>query len=123
MIISIGTDIVEVVRVKKAVSRLRFRDKCFTDAEILYCSSKKSTAFQSMAGLFAAKEAVSKAIGNGFRGFLPRDIEIVHDALGAPSVRLAKAVILPNDSNVKIMISISHEKNYATATAIICKVC
>jgi len=123
MILGIGTDIVEVARIKKAASRLRFVDKCFTDGEMAHCIAKKTSKYQSMAGLFAAKEAVAKAIGSGFRGFLPRDIEIIHDEKGAPRVKLSKHILLPGGSNsggeTKIMLSISHEKHYATAIALL----
>ena len=114
MVIGIGTDIVEVVRIEKTLNDEKFLNKTFTDAEIEYCRPKGAASF---AGLFAAKEAVAKAMGTGFRGFFPRDVEIWHDDAGQPRVKLSdKVEILTNSI---ILISIAHEKAYATAAAII----
>jgi len=113
-IFGIGTDIVEIKRMKKALQSKKFLEKCFSPAEIEYCGAKGAASF---AGHFAAKESVAKALGTGFRGFLPRDIEICHNALGLPFAKLSGKINLSAESMIKI--SISHEKNYATAMAII----
>jgi len=116
-ILGIGTDIVEIRRIEKSLNNPHFLQKCFTPQEIEYCKKKGVSAFKSYAGYFAAKEAVVKALGSGFKGFLPRDIEICHDDLGRPFARLSKKVNFC-ESN-KVFISISHEERYATALAII----
>ncbi|MCL2170114.1 MAG: holo-ACP synthase [Defluviitaleaceae bacterium] len=115
-IIGLGTDIVEVARVKKAISSEKFLTMCFTKAEVEYCSKKE---IQSFAGMFAAKESVAKAIGSGFSGFLPRDVEICHTDEGVPFVKLSNEIKLATNSS--IMLSISHENAYATAVAMIVK--
>lgn len=115
MILGIGTDIVEICRVEKAISKEVFLRKCFTEREITYCN--KGKAAQGFAGLFAAKESVVKALGTGFRGFLPRDVEICHDQLGKPVVKLSERVGMLKGAQIDI--SISHGKDYAVAMAII----
>ena len=117
MIFGIGTDIVEISRIERAVKSRALLAKCFTQAEIERCNAGKVTAAENFAGYFAAKEAVAKALGTGFRGFVPRDIEIYHDELGKPFVRLAEHINAPAD--VSIFVSISHGKEHATAMAVI----
>ena len=88
MIIGIGTDIIEIERIEIAVKRTKgFINKLFTENEINIFESR---GFKSevIAGNFAAKEAVSKALGTGFRGFGVKDIEILRDELGKPVVNL-----------------------------------
>ncbi|MCL2396609.1 MAG: holo-ACP synthase [Defluviitaleaceae bacterium] len=116
MILGVGTDIVEVSRMAKAIASQAFVGKCFTKSEIERCNAMKNAA-ASFAGCFAAKESVVKALGTGFRGFFPRDVEIFHDAMGRPHVRLAPSVDVPEGT--QISISISHEREYATAVAVI----
>jgi len=117
MIFGIGTDIIEIARIAKAVTKPSFLAKCFTEAEVARCNAGGVTAAENFAGYFAAKEAVAKALGTGFRGFAPCDIEIFHDKLGKPMVRLASHVNAPEGAVMHI--SISHGKEHATAMAII----
>ena len=112
----IGTDIIEIERVRVAASKPSFFDGVYTSAEKLYYISKDSRA-EVLAGMFCAKEAVVKALGCGFRGFRPNAVEITHDELGAPGVRLlGKAAEQFPDAQIEV--SISHCKEYATATAL-----
>ena len=117
MIFGIGTDIIEISRIAKAVKSRAFLVKCFTQAEIERCNAGGVMAAENFAGYFAAKEAVAKALGTGFRSFVPRDIEIYHDGLGKPFARLAEHTPVP--VNASIFISISHGKEHATAMAVI----
>ena len=113
---AIGVDIVEIARFDKYVKSLetRFCERVFTLNELEYLKTKKAA---SMAGLFAAKEAVAKALGTGFRGFYPHDIEIQHSESGAPHVVFhGKAKQLAHEA--KILISISHTKTLAVAVAL-----
>lgn len=117
MIIGIGTDIIEIQRVESACKRtLSFQGKVFTEVEIDYFQ-EKGERYESLAGMFAAKEAVSKALGTGFRGFSLKDIEVSHDPLGRPIINLyGKAKGLANSLGIRnIHLSISHCKAYATA--------
>lgn len=120
MIVGIGTDIVEIDRIQKAISHTRsFIDKVYTKREQEYYVSKHYRT-ETLAGFFAAKEAVSKALGTGFRNFGLKDIEIVPNSLGKPEVYLHQnAKLLCDELGIKhVLISISHCKEYATAFAI-----
>jgi len=91
MIIAVGTDAIEVERVRRAVDHPRwgerFRQRVFTAGEIAYCL-KRARYAESFAARFAAKEAVMKALGTGYgRGVWWRDIEVVRNS-GRPTVLL-----------------------------------
>ncbi len=75
MPVRIGTDLIEIERIRKALERPGFRDRCFTAAEQAYCDAKRNPA-ESYAARFAGKEAVGKALGCGVR-FTWKEIEIV----------------------------------------------
>ncbi|MFI3115766.1 MAG: holo-ACP synthase [Clostridia bacterium] len=104
MIKGIGTDIIEIERIRKAVLKEYFVKRVFTANEIAYAESKGDFA-QTFAGIFCAKESIIKAKG---RGFPFHELEILHDENGKPYC-----------SDEKIFISISHCKEYATAMAVI----
>ena len=116
MILGVGTDIVEISRMVEAVTGAAFVGMTFTEGEIAHCNAAKNAA-ESFAGHFAAKESVAKALGTGFRGFSPRDVEICHDAMGKPYVRPAVAIPIPQGAQIDI--SISHGRDYAVAVAVI----
>lgn len=78
----VGVDIIEIERVRRALERPGFRERCFTDAERAYCDSRARPA-ESYAARFAGKEAVGKALGCGVR-FTWKEIEIV----GRPKPRV-----------------------------------
>jgi phosphopantetheine--protein transferase-like protein len=80
----------------------------------------QSKPAQTMAGLFAAKEAVVKALGIGFSGFWPCDVEICHDIKGKPYVRLHNKA--RKYENHCIAVSISHTKTDAVAFALAMKI-
>ncbi|MGL6173129.1 MAG: holo-ACP synthase [Cellulosilyticaceae bacterium] len=120
MIIGIGTDIIEISRVKQAIERNeKFKQKLFTEKEQSYFE-KVNNRVESIAGNFAAKEAISKALGTGFRKFGMEDIEILRDGVGKPSVvLLGGAKVLGDQLGIEsIMITISHCKEYAVAFAV-----
>jgi len=116
----LGIDIVEIDRIERAVKKnSRFIYRIFTKREILYFSTPK-LKYSSVAGNFAAKEAVAKALGMGIRNFSWKDVEIIRDEFGKPQVVLhgkAKDMAIQRDINV-ILVSISHCRNYAVAEAI-----
>jgi holo-[acyl-carrier protein] synthase len=123
MNITCGTDIVEIGRIKKAVSKTSsFLDRIFTVAEQNYCMAKKAGRFSSLAARFAAKEAVSKAFGTGFgKDASPSEIEILNDSQGKPYINLSGSAkkTFTNIGAEKIDISLSHGKEYAVAFAVI----
>jgi holo-[acyl-carrier protein] synthase len=113
----LGIDIIKVERIRAALDRFgsRFSRRVLTDAERTYVRDRPET----MAGRWAAKEAVSKVLGLGVRGIGWRDIEIERLPTGQPAVRLhgraaARAVQLGMD---RVAVSISHESDYAVAIA------
>jgi len=123
VIAGIGIDIVEVYRIREALERTpRFIDRVFTDREIEYCRSKGVKQFESFAGRYAAKEAMFKALGTGWRGELAwKDIEILSDELGAPVLEYSGEVAMHLTALgcKDIHLSISHTENYAVAQIII----
>lgn len=115
----LGSDIIEVERIEAAIAKhgAPFLDRLFTLAEQEYCNRFRDSA-RHYAGRFAAKEAIVKALGTGFRegiGWL--DIEILNDAAGKPQVKLSPSAEAIFGSR-KIELSISHCKAYAMAVAI-----
>ena len=121
MIVGIGNDIIEIERVEKAISTEGFKAKVYTQREIENII-KRGNRTETYAGIFSAKEAISKAIGTGVREFSLTDLEILNDDLGKPYVIVSdklNKIIQRNKENYQIEIAISHSKKYATAMAII----
>lgn len=121
MIIGVGVDIVDVRRIKEILEKDNgFLEKIFTSNEIDDLKSRNLRP-EYVAGRFAAKEAVSKALGTGFRGFTFRDIVIDNTTLGKPIVTLiGKARIIANQSgDSTVHLSISHECDNAIAYAVL----
>lgn len=119
MIKGIGTDIIEINRIEAAIQSEHFKERIFTPKELeaLKIKHKKT---ESLAGLFAAKEAVSKALGTGFRNFGAADIEILTNELGKPEVTLKSGAkeLAEQLSINSIHLTISHCKAYAVAYAL-----
>ena len=121
MIVGIGNDIIEIERIEKAISKEGFKNKIYSQRE-LENIEKRGNRTETYAGIFSAKEAISKAIGTGVREFSLTDLEILNDDLGKPYVVVSEKLdkILRNKKeDYQIEISISHSKKYAIAMAII----
>jgi len=121
MIVGIGNDIIEIERIEKAISKEGFRNKIYTQRE-LENIKKRGNRAETYAGVFSAKEAISKAIGTGVREFSLTNLEILNDDLGKPYVVVSEKldkIIKSKKEDYKIEISISHSKKYAIAIAII----
>ncbi len=119
LIKGIGNDIIEIERIKRSISKHGqiFLKKIFTEKEISYCLQHKLSP-RHFAGRFAAKEAIAKALGTGIGKHLEwQDIEILNNTLGKPEVFLSQKAYQSFD-NPTLLLSISHCKLYATATAI-----
>lgn len=117
MIKGIGTDIIEISRIIKTIDKQSFLDRIFTKAEQkLYHGVNP----QTLAGNFAAKEAVAKALGTGFAGCSPVEIEILRNNKGKPYVNLyGSAKEIFDSMGSQIYVSISHSKENALAFAVI----
>ena len=113
----LGIDIIKVERIEATLARFgsRFADRVLTPAERRYVRDRPET----MAGRWAAKEAVSKVLGLGVRGIGWRDIEVERLPTGQPSVRLhGRAAARAEQLGMgRIALSISHESDYAVAIA------
>lgn len=122
-VIGHGIDIVETERIRRSVSEHgeRFLDRVFTPAEQKYCSKSKKRYYEHLAGRFAAKEAVLKVLGTGWRGGIAwTDIEILPEPSGQPKIALSGECqrIAKEMGIVSWHISISHIETHATASAI-----
>jgi len=122
MIVGLGVDLIEIERVKQAHLKhgQRFIDRLFTPAEAKYCLRKKDP-YPSLAGRFAAKEAVIKAFSHGFGGrWKWIQIEVVREITGKPSLRFAGIMEkLRVQRKIKgVHLTIAHSKRDATATVI-----
>ena len=122
-IVGHGIDLVEVARIRHLVEthRQHFLDRCFTPIEQRYCIEHRKRYFEHLSGRFAAKEAVLKVLGTGWRGAIAwTDIEILNEPSGKPLVTLSGecqriAMQLRID---RWIISISHVETHATASAL-----
>jgi len=125
MIIGIGVDIIEIERVRQAIQNNKnFLSKLFTEREIDYFISRNMNS-EVIAGNFAAKEAVSKALGTGMRGFSFKDIEILRNELGKPEVILHNGAnlignkLVGNNNSLRVHLSISHNNSSAIAYSVL----
>jgi holo-[acyl-carrier protein] synthase len=123
MIFGAGVDIVEVFRMRNAISKWgeAFLSKIFTEREMAYSNSKRFS-HQHYAARFAAKEAVVKAFGQPKQYPLKwTDIEIFNDAEGKPFIEFhGDAMRLKEHQKIdRVIISMSHSKNYAVANAML----
>jgi holo-[acyl-carrier protein] synthase len=121
-IYGLGTDIIECARIAKVIERHGdlFLRRIFTPHEIDYCHGKKRST-EHFAGRWAAKEAIFKALGTGWRGKVQwTDFEIRRDELGKPNVHVCGTSkdFLKEERIANILLSLSHCREYATATAI-----
>ena len=126
MILGIGIDIVDNRRISKSLIKFgsKFKERCFSKNEIERSENQKNK-INSYSKKFAAKEACSKALGIGFsKGIYWKDIELLNNDHGKPIIKLHNKALklikkITKNTNYKIDISISDEKNYSIANVII----
>lgn len=113
----VGVDLIEIERIRRALERPGFRERCFTESERAYCDSRQNPA-QSYAGRFAGKEAVGKALGCGVR-FTWKEIEIA--GRPKPGVRLTgrTAAWAEKVKAGRIDLSMTHSKELAAAICVV----
>lgn len=129
MIIGLGTDIVSIERIAKVLEKNKaaFIDRICTKNEKKYLQSCQDISMK-LAKVWAVKEATVKALGTGFiQGISFLDIELYHDELGKPEIKLsgkAKEILLAKtqDIDVNILVSLSDDKPFAQAVVIIEKI-
>ena len=116
----VGTDIVDITRIKKSIKNKKFINKIFSDREIKNSKNKLDSYY---AKRFAAKEAFSKALGTGIsEGISFNEISILNNDKGQPYIELlgkTKIIVNKKIKKRKIFLSLSDEKKYAIATVII----
>jgi len=125
-ILGIGTDIVNIKRIKKLINTKNstFKNRIFSKNEINYCE-KKSNPYPFYAKRFAAKEAFSKALGTGIRkGISFKNIEVKNNKLGKPSVLIKGKTAIFFKKKIKnkryfIYLSLSDDLPWAQATVVI----
>jgi holo-[acyl-carrier protein] synthase len=114
----IGTDIIEIERIREAIERYgdRFLKRVYTEAELRIYGHRA----HSLAASFASKEAVMKVLGTGARGVAWREIETFYHPSGKPFIRLnGRAKEVAGKMGIReIDVSLSHSREYAVATAI-----
>jgi holo-[acyl-carrier protein] synthase len=114
-VLSVGVDLIEIERIARALERWgdRFLSHVYTPAEVEYCRNH----VPELAARFAAKEAVSKALGTGLRGVTWREMEVWSDGRGKPMVRLhGRAEKRAEHLGLEeFAISLSHSRRYAIA--------
>ena len=121
-IIGIGTDLCAVSRMERAIAKEHFYTRVFLEGERAYLDGKGKTRAQSAAAMFAAKEAVAKALGTGFaKGVMPWVIEVTHAESGAPGVRLYGDALarLGAIGGERVLLSLTHEGDMAMAFAVV----
>ena len=125
-IFGIGTDIVNIKRLEKSLKNYdsQFKNRIFSKKEIIYCDKKKNP-IPYYAKRFAAKEALSKALGTGIRkGIDFKNIEISNNKFGKPSIKLSGSTAAFLRKKIKknkysIYLSLSDDEPWAQATVII----
>lgn len=113
----IGHDLVEIERIRSALGRASFRERCFTEAERSYCESRANPV-ESYAARFAGKEAVGKALGCGVR-FTWKEIEIVGRPRPGVSLSGKTAEWAERIGTLEVDVSMSHSQDMASAVAIV----
>jgi holo-[acyl-carrier protein] synthase len=122
-VIGHGIDLVEIARIRRLHEEHgeHFLDRVFTPAEQQYCAANGKRYFEHLAARFAAKEAVLKVLGTGWRGGIAwTDIEVSRDPNGQPGIRLTGECerIAAERGITSWFVSLSHIETHATASAI-----
>ena len=116
MIKGMGLDLCEISRMEKLITDERFMKRYFNQGEIGYIHSKGKGAAQTMAGIYAAKEALSKALGTGIT-FDLRDISIFHNEAGQPGYSLSGSAEKLGEGD-SFFLSITHDGGIAAAVCV-----
>ena len=114
-----GIDIVLISRIEKSLQAKGFKARVFGTHEMAEQEARGNKA-QGFAACFAAKEAFSKSIGTGMRGFAHNEVELLHHESGAPYISLSgNALKIAKEKNAKFSVSISHDGDYAIAIVLL----
>ncbi len=112
----LGIDLCEISRMEKLLQQESFLVRYFTDREIGYVRSKGKQGAQTLAALYAAKEAFAKAVGTGLN-FSLKEVEVVHSEQGCPSLSLSGS-LLDKYGQETFFLSLTHEAGIAAAVCV-----
>ena len=113
----LGLDLCEITRMEKQLQNDRFLSRYFTSGEIEYVHSRGAGAAATLAGLFAAREALGKALGGGI-DFELKEAEVCHTDSGAPFFRLS-GKLKERIGEDRLFLSISHDGGIAAAVCLL----
>ena len=117
--IRVGTNIIEMKRIRRAARNPKFLANYFSADEIRYMVSRKIST-ELIAENYCAKIAFAKAIGTGFRIIRPQEITVLRDRIGSPFIiTTGRAKMLEEREHYVFNLSVAHCKDYATATVVI----
>ena len=119
MIYGIGTDMIEISRIEKSLKRKGFLTHVFSTPEIDAFSKRNDTAVK-LAGCFAAKEAFSKALGTGLRGFELNEVSVLRDDLGKPYFEFTGAAEkIMTEHGLAAFVTISNTDTLALSSVVL----
>lgn len=122
MIYGTGVDIVEIERFETFLNRHKLLNRVYGELELNELRQRNATT-QSYAATFCTKEAFSKSLGTGLRGFALSEVQVLHDNLGKPYLTLSgRAKEIADRLNLNFHVSISHSEHYSIAT-VVAEVC
>ena len=116
MVKGLGLDLCEIARMEKLLVDDRFLNRYFNEDEISYIRSKGKGAAQTMAGIYAAKEALAKALGTGIT-FDLKEITVIHDGAGKPGYVFSGTVAGMTGGD-RFWLSVSHDGGNAAAVCV-----
>lgn len=117
---TIGIDMTTISRIEKSCEKENFRSFVFSQKELEMFYAREKPKFSSLAANFAAKEAFSKALGTGVRGFSLNEVEILRDEMGAPYLSFSgKAAQIVFEGGYTAQVSLSHEGDKAIAVVLL----
>ena len=117
--IRVGTNIIEMKRIRRAARNPKFLANFFSADEIRYLVSRKLST-ELIAENYCAKIAFAKAIGTGFRIIRPQEITVLRDRIGSPFIiNIGRAKMLEEREHYVFNVSVAHCKEYATATVVV----
>lgn len=115
--IRVGTDLVEISRIEKSLKNPRFLTRVFSEEEQKLLQGKHLSG--RAAANFAGKEAFSKSLGTGVRGFSLREVAVLRDHLGAPYLQFSgRAAEMVREQKLQFSVSLTHTEHYASAVVI-----
>jgi holo-[acyl-carrier-protein] synthase len=114
----VGIDLVEINRIEKSIKNPRFCSRVLGKTEYSQLEMR-GFPVQSIAASFSAKEAFSKALGTGLRGFSMDEVELLRGVDGRPSLSLSgRALEIADSHNLRFSVSVTHTRLYAAAVVI-----